>query len=138
VEIEIFSLCDFANDLGGKLVIVGTFDTITAQEYPAFHPSCSIAARIRFERYESGDHPVQIHLIDQDGRDVLPPLNGAINVVVPAQQSSAVFNFCITIGQLQIQQEGAYRFDLMMDGAHCRSVPLFALKAPAELPNPNL
>ena len=34
MEIEIFTLCDYAQDMKGKLVLVGTFDTIFPKQYP--------------------------------------------------------------------------------------------------------
>ena len=34
METEIFTLCDFAQDAGGKLTIVGTFDQISSANFP--------------------------------------------------------------------------------------------------------
>ena len=34
MEIQIAALCDSAADYGGKLCVIGTFDTIVAQSFP--------------------------------------------------------------------------------------------------------
>ena len=53
MEIEIFTLADFAQDNNSKLTIVGTFDSIHAKEFPTQHPACSIACRLRFAAKEA-------------------------------------------------------------------------------------
>lgn len=54
MEIEIFSLADFAQDNQSKLTVVGTFDSINALQFPVQHSSCSIACRLRFAAKEAG------------------------------------------------------------------------------------
>jgi len=34
MEIEIFTLCDFAQDNSSKLTVVGTFDSIQSRQFP--------------------------------------------------------------------------------------------------------
>jgi len=34
MEIEIFTLCDFAQDNNSKLTVVGTFDSIHSKQFP--------------------------------------------------------------------------------------------------------
>jgi hypothetical protein len=49
MKTEIFTFCDFAQENGGKLTIVGTFDTIIARHFPCVHPQLSVVIRIRFD-----------------------------------------------------------------------------------------
>ncbi len=49
---ETFALCDAATDQGGKLNILGTFDTLYVPSVPAKHASCAIALRVRVEKSE--------------------------------------------------------------------------------------
>ena len=41
MDVQIASLCDAAQDYGGKLCLVGAFDTILVRQFPALHPFCS-------------------------------------------------------------------------------------------------
>jgi hypothetical protein len=61
-ETEIFTLCDFAQDAGGKLTIVGTFDQIGSQTFPSFirPASCWLAACVF--RKKKGIHDFKLRL----------------------------------------------------------------------------
>ena len=67
MEIEIFTLCDFAQDNNSKLTIVGTFDSINGKQFPLQHPACAVACRLRFGAKETGDHSFRLRLIDAPG-----------------------------------------------------------------------
>jgi len=80
METEIFTLCDFAQDAGGKLTIVGTFDQIGSQTFPIVHPYCSLACRLRFSEKETGVHDFKLKLVDSTGKNIISPIEGNINV----------------------------------------------------------
>ena len=54
MDIQIATLCDFAADYNGKLVISGTFDTLVARAVPVVHPSCALAMRMCFTPEDAG------------------------------------------------------------------------------------
>src|SRR5207302_10994343 len=74
MEIQVAALCDSAVDYGGKLCLLGAFDTIIAGQVPAVHPQCSVALRLGFRKEEEGQHAVRVNFIDEDGRSIVPPL----------------------------------------------------------------
>jgi len=80
MQVEILPLCDFAQDMMGKLNIVGAFDAITVKEFPSVHPLMCVAARIRFQVYELGAHDVRMEFVDSSGDQLVPPLEGSMNV----------------------------------------------------------
>ena len=67
MDIQIATLCDFAADYNGKLVISGTFDTLVARAMPVVHPACALAMRICFTPEDVGRHKLSINIIDEDG-----------------------------------------------------------------------
>jgi hypothetical protein len=68
MHVEIFTLYDFAENMFGKLVIVGTFDTIFAHDVPVVRPTFSIALRVRFDgKTENGKHTFKISVVNPDG-----------------------------------------------------------------------
>ena len=58
MNVEAFLLCDCATDQNGKMNILGAFDTLFFKEMPGVFKACSIAARVRFEKIETGDETI--------------------------------------------------------------------------------
>ena len=56
MDIQIATLCDFAVDYNGKMVISGTFDALAAKALPVVHPQCALAMRICMTPEDSGQH----------------------------------------------------------------------------------
>ncbi|MBM3415199.1 MAG: hypothetical protein FJY20_01880 [Bacteroidetes bacterium] len=125
MEIEIFTLADFAQDNNSKLTVVGTFDSIYAQQFPAQHPACSIACRLRFASKEAGDHSFRLRLIDADGKEIIQPVEGNINIGIPPNGQFASVNFVINFNQLRFEKTGRYSFELYIDGDWKSGLPLF-------------
>jgi hypothetical protein len=124
MNIQIAVLCDAATDYGGKLNILGTFDTIITSQLPAVHPQCSIALRLAFTKIEEGAHKVKMNFVDEDGKLVMPSIDMPVDVVVPNELNFLVRNFVINIQQLKFERPGQYSIDVAVDGRHETSIPL--------------
>ena len=129
MNVEILALCDAANDSHGKLNILGAFDSLWARTAPAVHPACAVAVRIRFSELEQGEHKVAIHLIDDDGVMVLPPIEGAIQITLNAGDVSAVANLILNLQSIKLEHYGEYFVNLMIDGEEAASLPLLLRQA---------
>jgi hypothetical protein len=128
MNIEAFLLCDAATEQQGKLNVLGAFDNIWTKNVPAIHPACAIVARIRFEKIEEGNHPVKIQIIDQDGGNIGPKLEGNISVRIASNLDSSIANLILNIQRLKFKQYGQYRIDLAVDGEIKASLPLRVTK----------
>jgi hypothetical protein len=129
MEIEIFTLADFAQDNNSKLTIVGTFDAIHVQQFPVSHPNCSLACRLRFAAKESGDHDFLLRLIDSKGTELIKPITGNISIAQPANGQFTSINIVVNFNQLQFAEAGRYSFELYIDGDWKSGLPLFLAKA---------
>lgn len=125
MNIQIAVLCDAATDYGGKLNLLGAFDTIVTSHLPAVHPQCSIALRIAFSKIEEGSHKVKINFVDEDGKFVMPSIDMPVDIVIPAEVNSLVRNFIINIQQLKFDKPGQYSIDVALDGRMETNIPLF-------------
>jgi len=84
LDVNYAFLCDYADQSGGKLGALGIgFDTIYAPKVPATHAVFFAVISIRFSSTEVGLKQVGMHLIDEDGKAVVPPLDANINVASP-------------------------------------------------------
>jgi hypothetical protein len=125
MDIEAFLICDSATDQFGKLNVLGAFDAIAAQAVPVIHPQFSVALRIRFKKSESANHPFRINLINEDGKPVMRPLDGNVNVQIREAEEFAVINVIVNLRDTRFETFGRYSVDLTMDGKPRGSLPLF-------------
>jgi len=130
VNIEVFALCDAATEAGGKLNLLGAFDSIMASTVPVVHPSCAVALRIRFKRIESGVHRVKVAVVNADGRPSIPPFETQFNLRTAEPDESAVANLILNLQQLRLEDYGRYSVDLAVDGRQEGSLPLFLRPVP--------
>lgn len=131
MEIEIFTLCDFAQDNNSKLTIIGTFDSIYAKQFPVQHPSCSVTCRLRFANKEAGDYDFKLRLIDADGKEIIQPVEGNIKTGESVNGQFTTVNLVINFNQLQFAKAGRYSFELYLDGDWKSGLPLILREMPA-------
>lgn len=125
MEIEIFTLSDFAQDNNSKLTIVGTFDSIHAKQFPVQHPACAVACRLRFSAKETGAHDFKLRLINSAGKEIIQPIQGSISVVPPSNGQYSTVNVVINFNQLQFEKPGRYSFELYLNEEWMSGLPLF-------------
>ena len=136
MNIQVAVLCDAATDYGGKMNLLGTFDTIVARQLPAMHPQCTIALRIAFDRSEEGQHKVSMSFVDDDGRSIMPSIEMPVQVDVPGESIFVSRNFIINIQQMKFERPGHYAIGILLDGRMQASLPLHVKLAPAEGESP--
>lgn len=130
MNVEAFLICDAATDSMGKLNILGAFDTLNARSFPTLHPHCAVAVRLRLQRIEKGSHQFSVHIIDDDGKFIVPSLNGNFDVVIREHERSAVVNFVLNLQSLRIEREGELAIVLYVDGKELSRLPLHVNKVP--------
>lgn len=125
MKIELFALCDFAADYGGKLTVVGIFDSIFARQIPTVHPHCCLAVKLRFEKIEEGQKRLRLSIADDDGKLVVPAMEIPITVTMPAEAHTNTIQVVANIAGMKFEQFGEYSIDIAIDGRHEGSIPLF-------------
>jgi len=124
VNVQLALVCDHAIiDQHGKLSVLGIFDRIWVERFPAIHPRLHLVLRLKGRRTEIGDHTVLIQLVDMQGQEIL---RGEGNVAIgepPAGvldiEAAAVLAF-----DVPLERPGVYTFEIAVDGARSASVPL--------------
>ena len=120
-------LCDAANvSREGKLNVLGEFDSIHASTFPLTYPTMVLVVRLEAHPTEAGDHTLRLHLNDEDGQDVVPPLQGEFPtgdppfLGVPIRTAPLI----LQMHGVRFEQPGHYSFELLVDGHHLRSLAL--------------
>lgn len=128
MKTEIFTFCDFAQENGGKLTIVGTFDTIIARNFPCVHPQLAVVIRMRFDMWEYGAHSFRIETVDLDGELNIEPISGHVDVHGEGS-AAAIAHLVFTFSNLHFASSGVVNFVLYIDNKELSSIPLHIRKS---------
>lgn len=123
MEIQIAALCDSAADYGGKLCLIGTFDTILSHNFPFSHPQCSIALRIIFREDDEGTFPIKISIVDEDGKPLAPSIEASLQVKIPDDAVFATRNVVFNLQHLKFERAGFYSIDIAISGRTVAGIP---------------
>lgn len=123
MEVQIAALCDSAADYNGKLCIMGTFDTILAQNFPFLHPQCSIALRLLFRDDDSGAFPVKINIVNEDGQALVPPIETRLDIAIPDDGVFFTRNVVCNLQHLKFERPGFYSIDVTINGKPVVGIP---------------
>lgn len=129
MNVEIFAVCDAANDSQGKLNLLGTFDSIWAAQIPAVHPQFTVAIRLRVNRAEQGNHKVKLQLVGEQGAPAAAT-EGDFQVYASDQDPSAAVNLIIAFQHLKFEAWGIYTLTLAVDDRQRAAIPLFIRPMP--------
>jgi hypothetical protein len=131
VNLTLALVCDHALvDQAGKLSVIGIFERIWVERFPAVHPRLHLVLRLKGRRTEIGEHPVQIVLHDPEGREVLRG-DGSVQIGEPPAGVTEVEASAVLAFDVPLERAGIYGFDITVDGEHQARVPITVSQMPA-------
>lgn len=110
-------------DQAGKISVLGIFQHIWVQQFPAMHPRLHLVLRLKGKRTEIGEHAVQIRLVDEQGTEVLGG-NGNVTFAEPPAGVTEIEAAAILVFDVPFPHPGAYRFEITIDGEQAAEVPI--------------
>jgi len=132
MNIQVAVLCDAATDDTGKLNLLGAFDTIYAEQFPAVHPQCTVALRATFHGEDEGEHKLTLRFINADGHPIMPGIDLPVTISLPADPHFLTRNFIFNIQQLKFSEAGLYSLDILLDGKSQAGIPLLIKSLPPQ------
>ena len=132
MNIEIAAICDAAtaNDIGGRMNILGAFDRIFSK-FPLVIPQCSAAFRLRYQRAEAGTHQLSLSIEDVVGHPIVPPMQSEIDLMPVVQGfDTAAVNMVLNMQRLQFKRPDKYIVRLVVDNEELAALPLYILEDP--------
>ena len=119
MKLQMLIVADYAAaDIGsGKLTVVGAFNIIYAQQFPAIHPRLAIAVKLASDNPLETTEPRQfeLHLTSEDGIDLF---QAATPVQIPRDEKGNRHdaNVILEINTLEFPSAGFYEFAIFIDG----------------------
>ena len=123
-------------DQAGKISVLGIFQHIWVQQFPAMHPRLHLVLRLKGRRTEIGEHGVQIRLADEQGTEILGG-TGSVNFAEPPAGVTEIEAAAILVFDVPFPHAGVYRFEITIDGAPAAGVPITVSQMPAQVGGPD-
>jgi len=122
--------CDYALiDQHGKLSVLGIFERIWVERFPAVHPRLHLVLRLKGRRTEIGGHPIVIRLVNDAGREILRG-DGAVQIGEPPAGVLEVEAGAVLAFDVPLERPGVYSFEITVDGTLQATVPISVTQAP--------
>jgi hypothetical protein len=130
VRLDFAVVSDYALiDQAGKISVLGIFQHIWVQQFPAMHPRLHLVLRLKGRRTEIGEHAVQIRLVDEQGAEVLGG-NGSVTFAEPPAGVTEIEAAAILVFDVPFPHAGVYRFEITIDGEQAAEVPITVSQMP--------
>jgi hypothetical protein len=126
MNVDFAVLADYALvDQHGKLSVLGIFQHVWVQAFPAVHPRTHLVIRVRGRRTEVGNHPVRIRFVDEGGNELVGG-EGAIQFGEPPAGVTEIEAGAVLVFDVPLPHAGVYAFEIMVNGMSAMRVPLTA------------
>jgi hypothetical protein len=122
-------------DQSGKISVLGIFQHIWVQQFPAMHPRLHLVLRLKGKRTEIGEHAVRIRLGDEAGLEILGG-NGTVTFAEPPAGVTDIEAGAILVFDVPFPHAGLYRFEIAVDGAIKAEVPITVSQLQPPPPGP--
>jgi hypothetical protein len=126
MDIQIATLCDFAADYNGKMVVTGTIDVLAAPKLPVVQPHCCLAIRLCITPEDNGQHKFSVNIIDGDGKslDEKMPIDADMPIELPDEVPFVTRNLILNLQGLRFEETGVYFVDISIDDELMQRLPL--------------
>jgi hypothetical protein len=132
MKLNLFLAADYANiTREGKLNVMGIFNDIYAQSFPARHSSMHLVVKLGAELGEYGQkRDFTIKLLDADANQIFD-LSGQFQIPTGTQGRKPEVNLILELKDLVFPKEGIYQFVLLVDKDHKGELSLYVNKVEA-------
>ena len=132
MKVDYQFICDYA-EASGKVNALGIgFDAIYAPQLPFKHRHFCLVVQLRASIVEAGPKKIEVHLIDQDGKDVIPVLRGQAVIPKVEGRTESVSRIVMEFGNVEFKNYGPHSVRMTVEGVQMVDVP-FTVSEPPKL-----
>jgi hypothetical protein len=123
-------VCDAA-EVTAKINALGIgFDTIYAAQLPIRHPHFTLVVQLRASPAEAGQKRIEVGLVDEDGKDVIKPVQGQFSIPRTEGRTYSIGRFVLEFNSVEFKTYGAYTLAVAVEGMEVASIPFRLLQPP--------
>ncbi len=131
MQVDFAFICDYA-EATNKVNALGIgFDTIMAVRVPVRHPSFFLVIQLRANVVEAGEKNFEVHLIDDDGKQIIPPVKGKLNIPRPPAGTESTGRIAMRFDGVEFPRYGTYSIHVLVEGHEMSRIPLRVTQPPA-------
>lgn len=129
MRVDFAVLADYALiDQQGKLSVLGIFQHVWVQSFPAVHPRTHLVLRVRGRRTEIGEHRIRIRFVDDHDHELMGG-EGTVQFGEPPAGITEVEAGAVLVFDVPLPRAGTYAFEILLAESTLR-VPLSAAQIP--------
>lgn len=134
LRVDFAVLADYALiDQHGKLSVLGIFQHVWVDHFPAVHPRTHLVVRVRGRRTEIGGHAIRIRFVDAGGQELLGG-EGTVQFGEPPAGVTEVEAGAVLVFDVPLPAPGPYAFEIILGDEPPLRVPLTAAAMVRETP----
>lgn len=122
-------------DQHGKLSVLGIFQHVWVQQFPAVHPRTHLVVRVRGRRTQIGSHALRIRFVDDTGQQ-LAGGEGTVQFGEPPAGITEVEAGAVLVFDVPLPRPGSYAFEITLADNPALRVPLSAAAMQPEAGGP--
>lgn len=131
MKLDFAFVCDYA-EAAVKINALGIgFDTIYAPQLPARHPHFSLVVQLRASVAEAGQKDIEVHLIDEDGKKVVPAIKGQFGLPAAKGATESTGRFVVEFGNVEFPRYGSYSVHVIVQGMEMVALPFRVAMPPS-------
>lgn len=124
MNVDFAFICDYAQ-VAGKINALGIgFDTIYAPKVPTKHRQFFLVMQLRANVVEAGDKNLEVSLIDEDGKDIMPVVRGKFSIPKPEIGTESKGRIAMEFGNVEFPRYGVYSLHVVVEGLEVVRIPL--------------
>lgn len=126
LHVDFAVLADYALiDQHGKLSVLGIFQHVWVEQFPAMHPRTHLVVRVRGRRTQIGSHHLRIRFVDDQQQELLGG-EGTVQFGEPPAGVTEVEAGAILVFDVPFPRAGHYAFEIILADNPPLRVPLSA------------
>ena len=124
MNVDFAFVCDYA-EATRKINALGIgFDTIFASKIPCKHSSFFLVIQLRANVVETGEKNLEVHLIDEDGQDIISTIKGKFSIPKPASGTESVGRIAMQFSNVEFPRYCLYSLHAVIEGQEMVRIPL--------------